>query len=151
MPPHTQEAFKPPYTPRSMYAFLQPQISVCIPLRSSVCFWRALLPSYISKHCCLHTTQPKKVFIRPKKHCRLLTLLTTLAHFQVSRKMVPWALDLKTETIFHTNTTKPLLDYYYYYYYYYYCGDTFKKRESRLRKLFWIFPQKDWLHCLQGL
>ena len=31
MPPYTREVFRPPYTPRSIYAFLQPQISVCIP------------------------------------------------------------------------------------------------------------------------
>ena len=33
--PYTREALRPPYTPRSIYAFLQPQISVCIPLRPS--------------------------------------------------------------------------------------------------------------------
>ena len=47
IPPYTQEAFRPPYTPRSIYAFLQPQISVCIPLPPSV--------DIFEEHCCHHS------------------------------------------------------------------------------------------------
>ena len=47
IPPYNREAFRPPYTPRSIYAFLQPKISVCIPLRPSVYVFE--------EHCCHHT------------------------------------------------------------------------------------------------
>ena len=75
---HFWEAFRPAYTPRSIYVFVHPLISVRIPL--NICFWRALLPSYIFEHCCLHTTQPKKHSGRqtPLAHFLLITLTKCL-------------------------------------------------------------------------
>ena len=57
LPPYTREAFRPTYTPRSIYAFLQPQISVCIPLRPSVCVFE--------EHCCHHIFPSIAASIQP--------------------------------------------------------------------------------------
>ena len=57
MDPYTREPFRPPYTPRSIYAFLQPQISVCIPLRPSVYIFE--------EHCCHHTFPSIAASIQP--------------------------------------------------------------------------------------
>ena len=55
MPPYTQVAFRPPYTPRSIYAFLQPQISVCMPR----------LYMFFEEHCCHHTFPSIAASIQP--------------------------------------------------------------------------------------
>ena len=69
MPPYTQVAFRPPYTPRNIYAFLKPQISVCIPPSVNV----------FEEHCCNHTFLSIAASIQPNtKHCKCIDWLTYL-------------------------------------------------------------------------